>query len=88
MNEKKTFKQEVNEWWDENGRVIKTGATCLLIGAFWGFVKGVGACTNSIISLSSKIPYSDEESDSFEYTEENVDDPELLEIVKFENENA
>lgn len=84
MNEKKTFKQEVKEWWDDNKRVIKTGATCLLVGAFWGFVKGVGACTNSIISLSSKLPYPNEADSDFEYTEENVDDPELLELIRNE----
>ena len=88
MNEKKTFKQEVKDWWDENGRVIKTGATCLAVGAFWGFGKGVGACTNSNISLSSKLPYPDEAESDFEYTEENVDDPELLELIRLENENS
>lgn len=32
MDEKKTFKQQVNDWWQDNKRVIKVGITFGVIG--------------------------------------------------------
>lgn len=43
MNEKKTFKEQVKDWWQDNKRVIKVGVTCGFIGIMYGFVKGMGA---------------------------------------------
>ena len=79
---KRNWKQEIKDWWNEHKRVIKTGGLCLLIGAFWGFVKGVDCSTNAIISLSSKIPNANNEDDEFVYDETTVDDPDLLEKIR------
>ena len=41
MNEKRNYKQELKELWDENKVKIKVGVTCLCVGAFCGFIKGI-----------------------------------------------
>lgn len=79
---KRNWKQEIKDWWNKHKRAIKTGGICLLIGAFWGFVKGINCQTSAIISLSSKIPDAKNEEDDFVYDETNVDDPELLEMIR------
>lgn len=78
----RNFKQEIKDWWSENKRVVKVGSACLLIGAFWGFVKGV----NSMTSLS--VANSKQEEDDFVHDELSVDDPELLELIRMEEENS
>ena len=82
METKRNFKQEVKDWWKENKKVIKTGGLCLLIGAFWGFVKGVSCQTNVNLGLIAKIPNANESDDDFVYDETTVDDPELLELIR------
>lgn len=82
METKRNFKQEVKDWWKENKKVIKTGGLCLLIGAFWGFVKGVNCQTNINLGLIAKIPNANESDDDFVYDETTVDDPELLELIR------
>lgn len=81
MNEKKTFKQAVKEWWDENGRVIKTGVVCGALGLAYGFIKGGLTVAGMRLEYAKTLPQGD---DDFEYTEENVDDPELLELIRSE----
>ena len=91
MDEKKTFKQEVKEWWDENGRVIKTGLVCGFIGFSYGFIKATMTLSDMMLKgdISVVRPESpDYDSDDFEYTEDNVDDPQLLELIRIENENS
>lgn len=79
---KRNWKQEIKDWWNEHKRVIKTGGICLLIGAFWGFVKGVNCQTTVNLSLLAKVPNAKDEADDFVYDETNVDDPELLEMIQ------
>jgi hypothetical protein len=90
MNEKKTFKQEVKDWWQDNKKAIKAGITCGVIGILYGMVKGMTAADNMWLrngySRAGYIP--DKPSDELGLTEENCDDPELLEVVNFENENS
>lgn len=38
---KRIFKEEINDWWDENKTKIKFGAKCLALGLGIGFIKGV-----------------------------------------------
>lgn len=88
---KRTWKEELKDTWDYCAPYLKVGATCLLVGAFWGFVKGVECQTDVVLGLSAKIPnYRDENEteDSFVYDETTVDDPELLELIRMENENT
>lgn len=80
MNEKKTFKQQVKDWWDENGRVIKTGIICGALGVAYGFIKG--GLTVADMRLEYVKRALDDEDGDFVYTEENVDDPELLELIR------
>lgn len=84
----RNFKQEIKDWWSENKRVVKVGGVCLLIGAFWGFVKGVACQTNTHLSLLAKIPNANNDEDEFVYDETTVDDPELLELIRMEEENS
>lgn len=85
MNEKKTIKQQAKEWWDENKRVIKTGLICGTFGLMYGFIKGGLTVAGMRLEYAKSLPDGD---DDFEYTEENVDDPELLELIRLENENS
>lgn len=80
MNEKRDFKKEIKDWWSKNKRPIKVGATCLFIGAFCGFVKGVNS---TIINIDLvRDPGDRNDGSNFEYNESNVDDPELLELIR------
>lgn len=90
MDEKKTFKQQVKDWWQENKRVIKAGITFGVIGIGYGFIKGMNAANDSWLKhgFERAVDDSDDSSDNFGLTEENCDDPELLEMVKNENENS
>lgn len=87
MKEKRNFKQEFKDWWNENKKVIKTGGLCLLIGAFYGFAKGVDSGTKFTGKLIDRIPcQGNDDDEEFTYDETNVDDPELLELIRLENE--
>ena len=59
----------------------------MIIGAFYGFAKGVDSGTKFTGKLIDRIPYqnNDDDEDSV-YDETNVDDPELLELIRIENE--
>lgn len=90
MNEKKTFKQEVKDWWQENKKAIKAGITCGLIGVVYGMFVGHSGATSLFLRNGYGPTRDDHEvpCDEFGLTEENCDDPEFLEIVRFENENS
>lgn len=79
---KRNWKQGLKDWWNKYKGVIKTGGVCLLIGAFWGFVKGVNCQTSVNLSLLAKVPNTKDEDDEFVYDETTVDDPELLEMIR------
>ena len=94
MNKKQNFitnsKREIKEWWNNNKGKVKVGLTCGLIGIGYGFIKGILTNEKMWVDRVNKIEiYDDEEPcDEFGLTESNCDDPELLELVRFENENA
>ena len=87
--EKRNYKQEIKEWWNENKRVIKTGAACIGVGFAWGYIRAVEHLSKIDITYTFEDrPKDAEPCDEFGLTESNCDDPELLELVKYENENA
>ena len=90
MHEKKNFKKEIKDWWQDNKRVVKASVVCGFIGIMYGFAKGLS--TNEKMWLENgferAVDDSDLPCDEFGLTEEECDDPEFLEIVKFENENS
>ena len=87
--EKRNYKQEIKEWWNENKRVIKTGAACIGVGFAWGYIKAVEHLNGINITLTAgDKTYGSVPCDDLGLTESNCDDPELLELVKLENENA
>ena len=90
MSENKTFKQQIKDWWNDNKRVIKAGIAFGALGVAYGFIKGAGATDRLWLEhgFERAVDDSEDSSDNFGLTEENCDDPELLEIVKSENENA
>lgn len=87
MEEKKTFKQQVKDWWQENKRVIKTGIAFGVLGVTYGFAKGLNTANESWLRHGFELALDDSEdsNDNYGLTEENCDDPELLEIVRSEN---
>lgn len=87
MEEKKTFKQQVKDWWQENKRVIKTGIAFGVLGVTYGFAKGV-TTTNKMWfdhGFGRVEDYAGDLDDDSGLTAENCDNPEMLEIVRFEN---
>lgn len=89
MNEKfNKIKEQAKDWWEKHKKPVKIGLTCFTIGALWGFVKGALTESKILGSAYDRLPSSDEPSDELGLTESNCDDPELLEIVNYENENS
>lgn len=90
MKEKmNAIKEKVKGFWEEHKKPIKIGLTCFGIGALWGFAKGVLTESKILGSAYDRLPPSDDEPcDEYGLTESNCDDPDLLEIVNSENENA
>ena len=90
MNEKKKFSQVIKEWWQENEKVVKTGIVCGLAGIAYGFIKGTLTVSNMLINgdISVVRPEEPDWDSDRTLTEENCDDPELLELVRLENENS
>lgn len=89
MNEKRNWKQEIKEWWQENKKVIKVGVTCGLAGLAYGFIKGTLTVSNMLLKGDiTCVRYEKPDYDSDELTEENCDDPDFAELVRFENENS
>ena len=84
MNEKKTWFQSVKDWWRDNKKVIKVGIGCGILGIFYGFIKGMTTADQMWLKNGYKMPEgsSGDPDDDFEYTEDNVDDPVLLELIK------
>lgn len=87
---KKTFKQQIKDFWNENKRVIKVGITFGALGFIYGFTKGMTAEEKLWLDhgFERAIDNSEMPSDEFGLTEANCDDPEYLELVRFENENS
>ena len=89
MEEKRNFKDRVKDWWKDNKDVIKTGVVCGLIGVGYGFIKGLSASDKMWMDHGfTRAEDESEPSSDFEYNESNVDDPELLELIRSEGEEA
>ena len=90
MEEKRNFKKEIKDWWDEHKKVIKAGVVCGIIGIAYGFIKGLTTSNEMWLrhGFTKAEAESEEPYDELELDETNCDDPELLELVRFENENA
>lgn len=43
MEEKRNWKQELKDFWEEYGPRIKTGVKCLALGWFVGFIRGASS---------------------------------------------
>lgn len=82
MTEKRNWKQELKEFWDENKKAIKVGAICLGVGTFYGFIKGVGASNSTMSRLLDKIPYEPDPGDISDWMYSNLDRPEVLEEIR------
>ena len=81
-NEKRNWKQELKDAWNENKGKIKIGVTCLGLGAIYGLIKGYGMANASVNKLIDKIPYTPEYGDISEYIYSNLDKPEVIDEIR------
>ena len=86
----RNWKQEIKDWWNENESSIKAGFAFGMIGAFAGFAAGMSATDRLWLEHTTFDGISDvsndESNDDFVMDESNCDDPELLELIRLENE--
>ena len=76
--DKRDFKKEIKEFWDDYGTTIKVGARCLTVGLFVGFVKGVltesKMHSEATCRLIDKIPYEPDPENIADYVHEHIDE--------------
>jgi len=85
MKDKKSVPKWIKDWWNDNKKAIKVGITCGFFGILYGFIKGMTTTDAAWLKHGYKMPEDDSgdpDDDDFEYTADNVDDPELLELIK------
>lgn len=83
------MKEKIKHWVKEHKRLIKVGIASFTIGALIGFVKGVLTESKILGSAYDRLPNSDDSSDEdYGLTEDNCDDPELLNIYANKWEDA
>lgn len=86
----RNWKQETKDWWNENKSSITSGFAIGVLGAFAGYAAGMTATDRLWLEhtmLEGNTYASDNESDDgFVMDESNCDDPELLELIRLENE--
>ena len=77
-NEKRSFKEEVKNFWEEHGKTIKVGIKCLATGLLVGFIKGVltesEIHSREVCKLIDKIPYEPDGDDIAEYVHYHIDE--------------
>lgn len=83
----KKTKEKVKIWWDEHKTAIKIGGVCLTTGLVAGYLKGNSDAVGLFLKNGSWEPDETEEED-FVYDESNTDDPDLLELIKQEQEST
>lgn len=69
----KTFKQQVKDWWNDNGNVIKTGFIFGVLGVAYGFVHGMTAANELWIEHGYTMPLDDSEKLTEEFGEADED---------------
>lgn len=82
MKENKNIKQQIKDFWSENKQKIKVGAICLVSGLAIGYVKAFGDLKEIKVTLNRVDKDKNNANNNYGLTEENCDDPELLEMVK------
>lgn len=82
MKENKNIKQQIKDFWSENKQKIKVGAICLVSGLAIGYVKAFGDLKEIKVTLNRVDKDKNNTDNNYGLTEENCDDPELLEMVK------
>lgn len=90
MNETKTFKQQLMDWWNDHKKQIKVGITFGALGVMFGMFKGYATADKMWMDhgFTPAMDDSEPNHDELGLTDKNCNDPELLEIVKFENVNS
>lgn len=77
-NNKRNFKDELRDFWNENRDKIKIGLKCLGLGLVIGFVKGgmtgMDMQRDTVNRLIDKIPYEPDCDDIAEYVHEHLDE--------------
>ena len=77
-NNKRNFKNELKDFWNENRDKIKIGLKCLGIGLAIGFVKGgmtgMSMQRDTVNRLIDKIPYEPDCDDIADYVHEHLDE--------------
>ena len=89
--QKRNWKEEIKDTWDYCRPYVKTALTCLCVGFMYGFVKGMDANNEQWLKYGferARDESEENERDDFVYDETTVDDPELLELIRMENENS
>lgn len=81
MKEKRNFKQEIKDFWKEQGSKIKIGVKCLTFGLFIGFIKGVLTSDQMHCKLIDKIPYESDPDNIDDWVSNHMDD--LKEYYEF-----
>ncbi len=49
------IKNGITDFWSKNGRVIKAGTKCLLVGSLYGYIKGYMAGSSSVFPLAERL---------------------------------
>lgn len=84
MNKKKTIKERIKEWTERNKDKIIIGAMgTVVLGLIYADIK---VLYKNHKKLDYEEPDYDYDLDAFDYNETNVDDPELLELIRLEKE--
>lgn len=83
----KKAKEKVKTWWSEHKTFIKIGGVCLSVGLVTGYLKGHVDTVDLFLKNGTWEPDGPNDED-FVYDESNVDDPDLLELIKQEQETT
>ena len=89
--QKRNWKEEIKDTWTYCRPYIKTALACLCVGWMYGFIKGMDTNNEQWLKYGferARDESEENERDDFVYDETTVDDPELLELIRMENENS
>jgi len=84
MDENKMSREEeIKEWWNTTGKTVFKCVACCGVAWLFGYIKGASTTVDMFIKNGRFVTI--EKSDST-YDEDDADDPELLELIKMEEE--